>query len=356
MLIDWLTLYQKGDFPRFGSELVVHSDLDTGEITKEWVTRHVVKGSFDTSLTIRSDGTGLEVSGNPSRFARKDNVFGFSKVSDCIALYNSVLRSLGLPEFSDNPSTNTGHAFQYQRGSGAVMPDYSVVIRRIDITQNYVTGSMDDSLAFVRYLGQLQHQGKKPLVFPTGVSWGSGSRYTKFKYYLKGPEFRQHKSAKDMCAYSKRLADWLDTSGLIRFEVRFGSTFLRRHGLHRPEKWGFQEMSDLLDKYQPHKKMGVNLSSYQEIRRDLIEAGLPKNRAERAQQAAFAWLNGHEFIPGQTMSKSAFYRLRSDLRMVGIDIGQPCDVSALPLRIREVTLQPAIAPAWYRSAGYVRTP
>jgi len=345
--IDWLTVYQEhpSGCPKFGKDLVTYIDLDTGETGREYVTGYQHPGSHDTSLRIRSDGRGVEVSGNPSRWCREDNIFGFQTVDQCLGVYNRVLGELGLPLFAADPRT---YAVQTLSPKGR-HHDTGPVIRRIDLTENFCVGSMNDARAFLRFLTSVAAHGRTGHIYPNGatVDWGTKSRYTYTKYYLKAVELEARKQTRS--EYQKQIIEWCHDQGLVRFEVSFKSTFLRRYGLHDPARWTIGQAVELMGKYMHHRKVEYSRASTDDIREELIRLGFPAGRAERAQQAFYAWSSGHDLRRG--MSKSAFYRLRSDLLNVGVDISEPVNVTALPVRIREVRLNEAAPPRWYRSVS-----
>jgi len=347
--VDWLSVYQVHDSaPLLGETLLLFCDLETGEVKSQSVRGVQHRGSFDSSLQIRADGRRIEVSGNPSRWGRRDNVFGYASIPACLDLYNSILRSLGLPEFAEDPRPFVA-PFQFQR-SDSVLPS-GPVITRVDLCRNWTSGSASAARGVVAALGSVVRGGKCPWISPDGntAAWGVGSRFAYVKYYLKGPELRRHKKSDD--AYVGELADWCDSVGLVRQELSLKSMALKRAGLDRPGKWTMTIMSELLDQYSPHREAGVGRCDFAELERTLIAEGLPRSRARAAQTALYAYLAGHRFVVGENISKSAFYRLRADLRVCGVDIAAPLNVSTLPVRVRELSLAPAAAPSWYRWAG-----
>jgi hypothetical protein len=107
-------------------------------------------------------------------------------------------------------------------------------------------------------------------------------------------------------------------------------------------------MVDVMERYAVHGRASATVNSYDQVRDVLLECGLSERRAEACQQAALAYLNGHRFREG--MSRSAFYRLRNDLLLVGIDIAAELNVSALRFSVESVPLRPTMQPEWYRAA------
>ena len=133
--IDMLDVHQDHDksLSVFGSELVVRLDLQTGEKLTESPKSSSLEGSYSSKLRVRCNGTRVSVQGNPSRWHRLDNLFGFQSISDCIAVYNHVLLGLGLPPF-----TLCANYFYRQSEDGTVAKLVSdgAMIDRIDFTRN----------------------------------------------------------------------------------------------------------------------------------------------------------------------------------------------------------------------------
>lgn len=389
--IDWLTVAQvhHQPIPVVGSTLMLFCNVDSGEVESQAVKGLQFEGSYDSRLQVRCDGRRVEVSGNPSRFGRRDNVFGRTSVWECIELYNSVLRDLGLPEFTEDDRTRPwqlqgwGHRTKRARNplsdvdlSGvAVMPEWltrdvgralatdssrggvtaiaehGCRIKRIDLCVSYEVGNLEDAKRSIRAMGSVSHAGKAGLVYPDGctVSWGQGSRYAYFKYYIKGVEMRKHLPQVD--EYCRTLTEWAESVGLIRHEVSLKSMALARNGLDQPAKWDAEIAMKVMQAYSAHDKTGLGVSSYDRIADELLEQGLSAARARRAQEAAYAFLAGHQFVIGHNITRRTYYRLQADLRRVGLNIGAPLNVSALRHSVRVVEWRPAQPPAFYRHCG-----
>jgi hypothetical protein len=347
--IDWLTVHQTHEkAPLLGETLLLFCDLDTGEVRSQSVKGLQHRGSHDSSLQVRCDGRRVEVSGNPSKWGRFDNLYGHASVASAIEVFNGVLAQLGLPAFAEEERAYVS-PFQFQR-SDSVLPA-GPVITRVDLCRNWMAGSAGAARSVVAALASVVRVGKCAWLSPDGntAAWGVGSRYAYTKYYLKAPELRKHPGADP--EYSAKLADWCDSVGIVRQEVSLKSMLLKRHGLDRPGKWTMDTMRELMDEYSPHRDAGAGRCDFLEVQSHLVATGLPVSRARAAQTALYAYLAGHRFVVGENISKSAFYRLRADLRVCGVDIAAPLNVSTLPVRIRELELSPAVAPAWYRWAG-----
>ena len=110
-------------------------------------------------------------------------------------------------------------------------------------------------------------------------------------------------------------------------------------------------MRNILGKYAMHDKVGVARSSWSRVYEQLLDLNVPEGRARRGQEAAYAYLGGHVFRKGDNIPVRTFYRLRADLRLVGLDIAAPLNVSALQTSVRVVDLVPVSLPAYLRRAS-----
>ena len=99
MFFDWLTIHQDHDHqqPILSDRHFIAVDTATGADlgVKQPTIEH--GGSYSTSVHIRISGNRITVSGNPSRINRLDNLFGFSLIDQCVAVYNEILKQYGLP-------------------------------------------------------------------------------------------------------------------------------------------------------------------------------------------------------------------------------------------------------------------
>lgn len=365
VFLDWLSIYQDheaGTLPRVGSELVCYLDLD-GELKRELVKGYQHPGSWDTSLRVRCDGTRVEVSGNPSKYGRLDNLFGFLDVRAAVGVYNRVLAELGLPPFTAMDAPGKARDRQHSRDDGVAYR--GARITAVHITKNLAVGRGCER-DYLRWASTIVHHGESGKLYPDGntTTWGEGSERVMIEYYNKANELRRHRVERTSTeghrycpleedeGYRGRLVDWCESQGIVRHEVKLKSKQLVREGLERIEGWTMERMQEISSKYHiaGRAKGGVGRGSYMDIASELMAMGIKKNDAQRAQQAALSWMAGYDLRP-PVLSKSSYYRLRNMLRNVGMDIGAPCNVTALPVRVREVEVRPLAvddAPSWYK--------
>jgi II/X family phage/plasmid replication protein len=368
--IDKLNVYQdhNDDLPFIGKHGALDFDLLTGE------TDHVLKvkgkfpvlSSYSTSVRVHCDGNRVYVEGNPSRFARPENLFGFDNFDDCIAVYNHILRSLGLPPF-------TKGRLEYRQGNEneLVKKIYTGAnFTHIDITKNHSVGH-ENVYAFIRALATLTlPNGKHPFLYPNGatVDWSSskcnrGSSWDYFKVYIKiidlieKMESNLKDADEDTKQYYKKVIQHCEAVGLIREEHSFKSPKLKRYDL---QYYGYVD----LDRLVTHKtfysleklieKLECSTMDYTSIAQQLLDRKIVDNlrSANATQSVALCWLNDPHFC-AKVEKKSMYYEHKKRLMQLGIDISIPfrADINVHPMirNQREIIRYTHdLVPDWYR--------
>lgn len=259
--------------------------------------------SSDTSLRVKCDGEKLRFSGNIGRFQRGCNIYGF-RVAECIERWAEVLRTLG---FSLN-----GFGAVFAEGTPG---EWGTTASRLDLAGNY---DVSDYAAWCRSLLLRPIGRKHPQAGKWGPTWGydaKRSTWWKAKLYDKDAE-----AAGERKARSGRTR--------ARFEVSLYAEWLKREGLHRFGPW----MED--------RDMGNVI--YGRFARELFrDAPSVEDWSEipaRLRQYAILWRDGAAI---ETMvSRASYFRIKSKLKEHGIDIGVPCNVTALVQRSRVVEVRP----------------
>lgn len=335
---DWVSIYQRHFTPvkKFSAGAIITVD-EHGEIVSMVLKRERFEGSHESAVMLRSDGETVWFDGNVSKFNRKDNVFGFT-FAECLRRINEICDMVGLPHFTEgerylsNVNGNPG-----MRWTGAK-------VTRLDITENFATGSRDNASHFMRFLQEQQASRLKTGTYgdEETVDYGRGSRHVYFKLYNKAKEIRRHalktKNADD--EYLNRLADWCDDVGLVRAELTLKARKLRDIGCDYlggfNMKHAEQEFVD---------KCGVF------TRADAQVDDLPKLPASVLGTLRM-WENGDD-VSGK-LSRATFYRHRSALLPHGVDIAIKSSTTRLKMRTRVIKLGPVAIPSWYElnSKGY----
>lgn len=369
--IDKLCLYQIHDaeLPFIGKNGAIDFDLLTGETDDALKIKGKlpVMASYSTSIRVHCDGQKVYVEGNPSRFGRCENLFGLTSIDDCIAVYNHVLLSLGLPPF-------TAGRFEFLQGKDGEKQRKmytGAVITHIDITKNHMVGQ-DNTYAFLRAVSTLSlPNGKLPYLYPNGatVEWssskcGRGSSWDYSKIYIKHVDLidKQKSNLKDAtdedCEYYQKVIEHCKHAGLIREEHSFKSKKLQRYDLCY---YGFVTLKQLVEHHTltTLEKLTTTLEAatmdYVTIADQLLAKHIVNSRqaANATQNIAMAWLNDPRFHE-KTARNSQYYVHKKRLLALGLDISVPfrADRNVLPMirNQREITrYEYQERPSWYRA-------
>lgn len=342
--IDWLTIRQSHFLPSGAPALPVLADgcvmtFDAdGVVEYTTLKRFEVEGSFDSKCYVRCDGSTVEFSGNPARWGRMDNVFGYS-FGQSLQIVNRIMATLGLPPFS------AGEKLEVQNKHGDIQSIWTgATISRIDFTENYCTGGPDEANHFLRWLGSQKLKSKETKLHKNGqtVDFGSGSKRSYFKVYSKGYELLKHsKSKTDVSTIHKteradsieKLANWCNTTGLVRAELELKSKAL--HDLHC-YYLGEINMNVIEAEFKRHTSV---------FERSTAELDSMAQLDSKVLSVYRMWQAGDDLK--NKFSKSALYRHRSALLPHGIDIFIPSNVIRFEPKTRVIALSAAVAPDWY---------
>ena len=324
---DWVSIYQRHidvQLPKLCDGAFLRIDVH-GELVNTTLKKLRIEGSHDTSVYVRCDGETVWFEGNASRFRRPDNVFGYS-FRECIQRINALLAEHDLPPFTEGDKFITNFRGQPRSvWSGAM-------VTRVDMTENFETGSKEDAYYFMRWLASQQASRLKTGTHGEGetVDFGRGSRRVYSKAYLKAAELRRHAKGD---TYLEQLADWCDSRGLVRFETTYKATKLHDMGCHY---LGGFDMKQLEIDFEQRKEVLSRASAEVE---DL--ASLPKHFLSTYRM----WQAGDDVA--SRLSLATFKRHRKALLPYGVDIAIKSNVTQLKTKTRVVRLGPVSAPDWY---------
>ncbi|MDZ4080940.1 phage/plasmid replication domain-containing protein [Hydrocarboniphaga sp.] len=328
LFVDWLTISQVhpgGGLPLVAEGFAIHEDL-LGEHQFTTVKRFECEGSFDSTMYIRCDGDRVEFHGNPARWNRADNVFGYTW-EETMRRVNRLLGIHQLPPFT------VGRKERYH-DRGLVWLD-GARISRIDITVNYVTGSEENAQRVIHLLGQ-HHRGRQlGKVTPDGASviFGEGSKYVYGKAYLKHVELLAHRKKKSGKHVDDEVIEWCRSNGIVREEFGLKSRFLTQNDLC----WLGEVTLEKLHRVYRARSQMTRLKELEVKDTSHLSAG------------ARGTLARHEQGEPHGLSRPTYYRHRKEiLDKCGIDISVPRNVEKVVIPTKVIEIQAVVAPEWYR--------
>lgn len=362
MFYDWLAIEQD-----FGYQLPIIGDvayqrifIETGEASALSQPAYRHQGSFCDSVVIKISGSVLKMSGNPSRWGRLENLFGLHSIDNCVDVYNRILKSLNLPTFSKCTK------LMFRSPDSSKMESFSdgAIIKELHITSNKMVGEGNVN-AYLSGLSTLNYRYSVPRLHSNGqsVDWLSKQGNAHLIYptvYNKSNELELHSSIKIKNKFGetsmefKYLTDVIEyckNNGVVRFEQKLKSRFLKRENLHY---WGLSDYTRLNELHNEllnlDKKLSVNAMDFETISEQLIRHGVVETTRSANTTAMYAiqWMHGHAF----DFNKRQLQQHRARLRKIGIDIAQRCNLSkfspVVVREIRKVEVTDCPIPSWYK--------
>jgi hypothetical protein len=329
LFIDWLTLrqvHQGGGLRVFTAGYLTSCDAD-GVVEYELLRREDVEGSYDSRCFIRCDGSVVEFHGNPGRYGRRDNVFGYGW-SETVRRVNELLAGHFLPPFT------AGELLRY---SDSGWQWTGARVSRIDVTMNYAAFSERDAQALLLKLGQHHAGRQRGTVMPdqSTVTFGYGSRYASGKVYLKHVELERHRRTKHGAHVEDEVVEFCRSVGMLREELTLKSRFLTQQGL----AWlGAISQQRLMETF-------IHRSQLRRLREIDMNVTDTSALTAGARGTLARWEQGEP----HGLKRATFYRHRREiLAAVGVDISAPRNVQQLKQPTRVVEIAALVAPDWYR--------
>uniref|UniRef100_A0AAU8B4T1 Replication-associated protein G2P n=1 Tax=Dulem virus 55 TaxID=3145766 RepID=A0AAU8B4T1_9VIRU len=372
---DWLSIEQDFGYRIPDSTIrrifdfgMVGIHLDTGEMQEEVRTgkyRH--KGSYCDEVSISIRGSVIKMEGNPSRWGKSENLLGFTGIDACVACFNSILFSLGLPPF-----TKCTEIFYGQGKEGEKVKKFSngAIIKRVDVTTNKCVGKGNER-TFLKALSQMRYRNSIGRLHTNGltVDWLSAKGNANLIYpscYIKHEEMKLHSYDKiknkfgaqsEEFKYYESVLNYCEENGVVRFEQKLKSRYLQRENLCY---WGisdFYRLEQVQEEFiNMHKKLSVNKVELETIAEQLIAQGVVDSVRQANTTAFYAmkWAAGQDLGIAERQYKTH----RARLRRIGIDIATPCDMEKFQavrvVSCEQIFVRPFKAPEFYRYPSNIR--
>jgi II/X family phage/plasmid replication protein len=321
---DWAKLRFAVNKPPIGTNYALAQyNRDIGLDAQDWERnawiKHIKKPEFvdeligtsaSSSVQLRYDAQSgfLDVDGNLGKWGRSNNVWNYG-------VYGSVWRFL--------PSILVG----------GVQIVGDMRLKRIDLTANVSFKSASDAYAYLRWAGMRKIARLNPKPYLTGVMWVT-ENYS-LKIYDKLVDLSRNK----MKLLSEKINS--EFGYVLRFEITLRSDELKKYGMEYLHCWQNKDfkMSEIFeDKFKPL------------LRNDALTDNVTDEMPTRLASAVDSWRSGRNYlamVADGRINIRTYQRLRKDLLIYGFDISQPCNVTALNIRPREIEFSFIDAPAWY---------
>jgi len=304
---DWITVRQTHKNPHspIYGDIAEYTNQETGEYRKVYQFK-TIKGKHNSSFQIRSDGYTVEYSGNPSRYDQVNNVQGFNLDSSKIKI-NQAIAGIGLPPFDEGETikqiTNSGIDIEY---TGAKFT-------RIDITQNFKTGSARRRDIYLQWIQSQNYPYLRKTLIGLNTYFGKETESRTFRIYDKALEITKKEKI-------NKIAVTLNTIGSIRYELEYRK-ILKTRNINQWQKATTKTLEKhFIKDIKPMKKKitKVKLSE------------LPPNLVG-------TYLMYEKGIARQLLSQSTFKRHKKQLLPYGIDISN--NVTSFRPKIETIELE-----------------
>ncbi len=338
--------------PLVGTDRHVSLSLDMEDLNYETISSKQHKGSYNTSIQVRCDGSRVSIQGNPSKFGRLDNLFGYQTIDECVELFNAILACYDLPPF-------TKATYYKPMQSGGFIHD-GAIITNVDLTRNHMVGCDANVLPALRAMSSHTSGRKIPHLYPNGqtVDWiyenskSKGSGYLYSKLYGKAHEMELHKTKYEITEeeqdYLNKLHKYVKDAGCIREEHSLKSRYLKRHNAYIYGIVDEKRLCILFEKVREMMtKSEATVTNYQNVMNDLLTQGIVESptTAARLQDIVYAWQSGENLRARS--SKAVFYKNRRLLLNLGIDIKLSFDITRMNTKIKIIELRDLHPPSFY---------
>jgi II/X family phage/plasmid replication protein len=295
-LIDWLTVIVPCRHHGKVNGGRVLSVCPDGEIEWETEKKAQIRGSFESSILVRSQGDRLLfIDGNPVKWLQGHNLFGSDDLCSIVDLTMTRLTEiLNLQPTADDR---------------ADWRDGNFDVKTVDCTAMWELRNRADARAWLR-AAEFQSKSRhgRPTVRGGTLYFGQHSRRWSVKFYSKGDELdaRKHHLPDDLPNRDK-LYEWADNK--LRGELRLHSLELKDLGMTSGRRWKtVSPIKLLLSRIDT-----LNMADQFSLTPEIVD-GLPA----RLVAVYKLWKDGED-LRGM-YPRATFYRYRKELLKHGIEI------------------------------------
>ena len=368
--IDWLNIAQR----HFGQDLPIVGDgvsmkgesfeefdvdgekficLRPGDNFRYSVPSKQARGSHDTSMRLRSDGSTVTLSGNPGRFNRPDNVFNYG-IDETVVKASEIVQAHGLPPFSSGECFTKISLSERDKDLGLWSEWTGAIIREMHVTQNYTAGNEAMAKEYMTYAAGLRAAriskgvyGDETIIFGSLAKKGK-PLHKALVAYRKAAEMLAHAKGEEAKKAVKASMEYqyAQDVGLVRIEGKWGAHFLRDNSLRF---LGEANMAKIISIFSRETAFLFNANPDRAVR-------LVSDMPTKYRLPALAWMRGDDLR--QLLARRTFFRVVKGLRDYGIDISEPRtgamaesqaekDLQGMLDALPQFHLRPLHVPEWY---------
>lgn len=286
------------------------------EGTRYTMQRKQSRGSFDTSLVCRCDGSKVELSGNVGRYNRPDNVWNYDLADTLQKASEYVRDEYGLPAFTAGECRLKSSLSKHDYDLGLWNEWTGATLRELHVTRNYYVGSESLAQEAMRYMGEQRaarlakgKYGDETIVFGKQ----HGKLHKRLVVYRKAQEMLAHAKGEDAKKRVKASQEYQMARdlGLIRIEGKWGRDFLRDNGLRFV---GDASMAKVISIFERESGFLLDVSGDRAAR---VVSEMPA----KVRSSALHWIRGDDLR--QVLSRATYFRHVKALREFGIDATEP---------------------------------
>lgn len=311
------------------------------------------RGSHSTSIRVRSDGSTVTLSGNAGRYDRPDNVFNYG-IEDTVRKASACAMQVGLPAFTAG-ECHAKHSLSERDHALGLWYEYTgAVYRELHATRNYSTGNEALAKEYMGFAGgQRAARIAKGVYGDETIIYGALAKTDKplhkaLVIYRKAEEMLAHAKGDEAKKAVKSSLEYqfARDTGLVRFECKWGSHFLRDNRLRF---MGEASMAKIISIFERETAFLLDVSPDRAVR---LVSEIPS----KLRLSALAWIRGDDLKV--LLPKTTYFRHVKALRELGMDCAErrsgasnhsqaEQDLQAMLHALPRFNLRALECPEWY---------
>lgn len=323
IFIDWITLSAENDgrWPIVNNGYSVHYDQrEQPENTTERFLQ--VEGSYSSKATVRCTHELLEISFNPSRYHKPENLFGVT-YEQAIQVTNAMLEEIGLQPLQEFTVTRFDVTLNIETGSKRNLQEYLRQGRKIKLPRMKTIGRWNNP--------EYKNSRKRIKIYDKADELEDNAlkdaKRWKHRYKITEVQEEEH--------HLERCRAYCEKRGIARVELQLGRHWLDDNNLRESKDINHEKLVEHFMK----QTEGIikSVEEFEEADLEWPYIG-----------TYYLWKSGEN--PAEHMSKNTYYKHRNHIRdATGIDIAiHPAEDLENQRKRRKFSTQAAEVPGFYR--------